>query len=102
MPIGNSSEWGLLDDIVSEHRTLLIEDRLILNPHDQDTFALTAHMSIPLQARNNSEWRINGKVISTGTEVRFTPTRIGSYEISAYDITSNTTEYITINITNPQ
>lgn len=102
IPIGTSEEWGLADDIVSEHESLLLENRLILSPHDGDTFEYTENTVIPLTSRVPVVWSINGKELSESEGTNFAPHALGGYEIRAYDKATNQTEYLQIVITATQ
>jgi len=98
IPIGLSEEWGLPDDVVDEHRSLLLEDRLVTSPHAHDTFELTRNTVIPLRARTPVTWKVNGNILATSAETTFSPHEVGAYEISATDAVRAKTEYIEISI----
>lgn len=100
MTIENSDEWGLRGDPVAAHRELLLGSNLILTPHTDDTFILTPNISIPLRSRTEATWTANGQLMGTGTEVSFSPTKIGSYELHA--ATDTQSEYLQVHITQPE
>jgi membrane peptidoglycan carboxypeptidase len=96
--IEGNDEWGARGDIVSEHRYLLQEDNLILSIHNGDTFELGRNLSIPLKARKEVLWKINGTDFATGNEVTFQPTSSGRYEITAFAVDTEKREIITITV----
>ncbi len=97
--IETSDEWTIKGDVISDHRTLLQDNDLILSIHNGDTFELRKDISIPLQARTEVTWTINGENFDAARETIFNPTDSGLYEISAYDADSKEREIITIEIT---
>ena len=97
--INNNDEWAIKGDIISEHQDLLQDNNLILSIHSGDTFELREDMSIPLRARKEVVWTIDGENFGTHKETNFNPKDSGLYEISAYDVDSNEREIITIRIT---
>lgn len=101
VPIRDSLEWGLPDDIVEDHETLLLEDRLILTPHEGDTFELTEKTTIPFQARVSAQWSVNGTSLGESNTMDFKPSKPGNYEISATDSATGKIEYIQIKIIDP-
>lgn len=98
IPIGLSDEWGLLDDIQSEHETLLQETNLITSIHDGDVFEYKTHTAIPLKAKTDVLWKVNGTELGNGREVIWNPTRIGKYEIEAFETSLRTREIVTVEI----
>ncbi len=102
IPFGATLEWGLPDDVVSEHELLLLENHLILSPHEGDTFEYTENTVIPLKSRVLVVWSINGNEITESQDTNFTPEALGGYEVRAYDRVSNQTEYLQISVTLPQ
>jgi membrane carboxypeptidase/penicillin-binding protein PbpC len=101
-PIKNSEEWGLKDDMVLKHQTLLLEDSLILSPYEHDTFELFMGGTIPLRGSKELEWSVNGEVIGLVKDTEFKPTYAGNYEIMAVDKNSSTREIIQISVINSQ
>lgn len=100
--IDDNAEWGLPDDVVSEHRNLLQEDNLILSIHEGDKFELAKEMVIPLKARRPVTWSVNGAFIDTAIETSFHATELGSYEVSAFEEETKTREILIIEITSPE
>jgi membrane carboxypeptidase/penicillin-binding protein PbpC len=96
--IENSDEWTIKGDVIAEHRTLLQDDNIILSIHSGDTFELKPDTAIPLQARVEVTWTVNGEDVGTATAVTFTPTESGTYEIAAYSATTNEREIVTIQV----
>ncbi len=102
IPMHQSLEWGLEDEVPSNHENLLLDTRLITKPHDGDTFEYTRDTVIPLESRTPVTWSINGTILEANTpSARFTPETTGRYEISATDAVTGQTEYVRITI-NPQ
>lgn len=101
IPLNDSYEWGLPDDIVSKHQNILLEENLILNPHEGDVFEWTENLTIPLQARQKVSWTVDGKNIGTGTEVSFSPDQLGELEIQALTETGER-EIITLKVILPE
>lgn len=99
--IGLTNEWGLSDDIVSEHRDLLLKNNLILSLHDGDTFERVPGVDtyIPLKARKEVVWQIDGTQYARGTEASFTPSEARGYEVAAYDEEQGILERVMITVT---
>jgi membrane peptidoglycan carboxypeptidase len=102
IPIGISDEWGLRGDVVDEHQNLLLGNELILSLHEGDTFELTPNTTIPLRARTEVTWTINGEFHEVAQETNFTPLKLGNYEIAAYNEAENRREIITVHITSQE
>ena len=73
--------YGLPDDDVETLKNLLIDDTLILSPHNGDTYFLTEGMCIPLKSSKEVEWIIDG---SAHIENTWCPKSKGVYSIRAY------------------
>ncbi len=99
--IDGNDEWGLQGDIITDHRTLLQEHNLILSIHEGDVFEQTTNLTIPLRARTDVTWTIDGTVYQTAQETSFTPREACQYEIIATDNTGMR-EIVTIKITQPE
>jgi len=80
---GNTQEWGLADDQIKKHRTLLKDTRLIKNPHHNDTFGFMPEGTIPLLATEKVDWLVNNEPLTTSKEAYFTPPHPGTYIITA-------------------
>lgn len=101
-PATNENDWGLPDDIIAEHRTLLLEDQLIKNPHPGDLFEFFPDSTIPLIShRENLRWTVNGENVGEGQEVSFRPTHSGNYEIVGQSENSDRREIIHISVIPP-
>jgi penicillin-binding protein 1C len=100
--IGNNNEWIIQGDVISEHRYLLEDNNLILSIHNNDIFELSRETTIPLKARKEVAWSVDGKNIGTHKETTFTPKQVGTYEIIALDEDSKEREILTIKITTPE
>ncbi len=101
-PIDNSNEWGLIDDEVKAHRTLLLGDNIILSPYENDSFEFFEGMTLPLKGAKLVEWFVNGQSIGTIKDVEFSPSTAGTYEIMALDQESNRREIVQVSIIEPQ
>jgi len=101
-PIGRSDEWTIRGDTIADHRTLLKDDQLILSVHSGDTFALQADTSIPLRARVEVEWTIDGERLGVANELNFQPEETGQYEVTAFHAPSGDREIITIQVVNQE
>ena len=78
-----SLAYGLYGDDYSEHVNLLLDDRLIINPHDGDIFLLEEGMGIPLKSGNKVEWHIDEVFFEYGNEAVFLPVEARTYKIKA-------------------
>lgn len=83
--VDGNEEWGIVGDVLSEHQNLLIEDNLILSPHEGDVFEFGQDLTIPLQARKDVQWSVNGQKYETKSESSFVPYGVGTYEIQAQE-----------------
>lgn len=81
--IGNSLDFGLNDDVVSEHSNLMQDNRIILYPHNEDMILLENLTSVPLRASEKVSWYISGVYIGEGEEWDFSPSATGVYQIKA-------------------
>lgn len=97
-PTSDGIDYGLPNDDFEKNKNLLIEDNLILNPHDGDTFLLEKNTRIPLKAREGVTWKVNETFLGRGEELIFTPDKIGRYTIEA--MAKDKTESIKIFIEN--
>ena len=68
---------------MAEHESFLLDDTLILSPHDKDTFLLSPRSSIPLKAKNDATWFVDRKRLGEGKTMDFSPLTSGTYEIEA-------------------
>ena len=75
--------YGLHGDDYSEHVNLLLDDKLIINPHDGDIFLLEDGMGIPLKSGREVEWYIDGVFFEQVSEMVFSPVKAGAYTIKA-------------------
>ncbi len=85
--INNNIDYGLPDDVVSQHTNVLLnqDTDLITSPHADDTILLEAGTSIPLRSPQNVTWYSNDTPIGQGTESHLTPSAVGNYTIKATD-----------------
>jgi len=77
--------YGQNNDNFEERKNILlnIDTEIIRTPHDQDHFLLTPDMEIPLRAKMEVEWFLNGISLGTSEEKSFSPTEARQYEIRA-------------------
>lgn len=101
-PIKNSNEWGLKEDKIEEHQMLLLQNNLILNPHDNDSFQFFPGMTLPLKASKTVEWSVNGTILGSDTNFVFHPKASANYEIVATNKETGDREIIQISIVNPE
>ncbi|NIA18415.1 MAG: hypothetical protein GWO79_00880 [Actinobacteria bacterium] len=87
-------EYGLAGDNYQEYKKLLLDDKNILNPHDNDIFFLEEDTIIPLRSKENSFWYINGELAGEGKEYLFKPDEAGEIKIKA--VFNNSSEEIKI------
>lgn len=82
-PTEEGIDYGFSSDNFEKNKNLLLGNNLILNPHDGDTFLLEKNTAIPLKARKDAEWKINGAPWGNGQELIFAPQEVGEYVIEA-------------------
>lgn len=78
-----SVQYGLPSDSPMEHLNLLLDQSLILSPHDGDTFSFAPGMKIFLKAHKEVKWYVNGPLIGEGVSATFSPESAGQFEITA-------------------
>lgn len=82
-------QYGLKGDDYEKYKNLMLENGLILSPHNGDVFQWEEGMVIPLRAREEVVWRVTeigedkGEGIGKGTELMWEPTQAGEYVIEA-------------------
>jgi membrane carboxypeptidase/penicillin-binding protein PbpC len=81
--INGSMDFGLVNDVVTEHKNLLPDTDLILSPQEGDTFLQEAHTTIPLISQQSVSWYVNGELAGTGPRATFTPSSPDEYIIKA-------------------
>lgn len=96
--IGNSLDYALLDDVVSEHQNVIVDSGIITSPHNNDTIQLEPNTVIPLIANEEVDWYVDNKLLGRGLKVYFTPISTGKYQIKA--IGRNNSETISLQIIN--
>lgn len=94
----NNIVYGLKGDDFKNYKNLLENNNLILNPHNEDTFLFEKNMQIPLKARDETEWLVNGEPVGNGRETIFQPQTTGKYKIES--ITEDKKEEVIIYIEN--
>ncbi len=75
-------EYGLPNDNYAAVRKLLLDNALILEPHDGDVFAESPGATIPLHSREEAAWYVDGQTIGTGRDLSWKPSE-GSHQIVA-------------------
>lgn len=81
--IDGSIDFGLPNDVVKDHRTLLRDDSLITAPLDGDTFLKETRTTVPLISPEAVSWYANGAYIGDGARAYFSPPQTGDYIIRA-------------------
>lgn len=76
-------ESGLSRDDYEKNKNILLDNQLILKPHNNDIFLLNEDAKIILQSQENAEWLVDGKIIGQGKKQIFSPQKIGKYKITA-------------------
>lgn len=97
-----SVEYGLEGDDYEKQKIMLIEDKLIINPHDKDTFLLEKNTQIRLKSKEESKWYVNNEMVGSGKEIIFTPQEIGNNKIEAISLESDKKELLVIYIEKEQ
>jgi membrane carboxypeptidase/penicillin-binding protein PbpC len=92
----NGVEFGLAnDDFEKSENIIESKDKtLITNPHDNDVFLFTPDTEIALEAKENTDWTINGQSYGSGQKIFFKPKEKGSYKITASS--KSQTETVTV------
>jgi len=85
---GENISYGLSYDNFEKYKNLLKDDSIILNPHNNDEFLLEKNTQIPLKARTNTKWLINGNFLTEDKEALFIPEATGAYTIKAIEAES--------------
>lgn len=80
-----SLEYGLGGDDWASARVLLNDDKLILSPHQGDTFLLENKTRIPLKAKKDVEWFINDTLFGKGNNIDWYLPKKGTWRILAKD-----------------
>lgn len=96
----NSLEWGLKTDVPDIFRTILLDEKLIHFPHNNDVYMLSDTTKIQLRSKSDVQWYVDDQYIATGLQAGWQPYTTGSFEVVAID-SKNTTrkEKITIHLT---
>lgn len=98
----NSVEYGLEGDDYEKQKMMLMKDKLIISPHDKDTFLLERNTQIPLRSEEESKWYINDELLGSGKEIIFVPQNYGIYKIEAASVKSERKESISIRLEKDQ
>jgi len=81
--IDGSLEYGLPTDKIEDHRNLMMEDALILSPHNKDIFLFEKNMQILLKSKKEVKWYIDNELVKTSKKYLFFPQSPGTYVIKA-------------------
>jgi len=92
-------EYGLPNDKYDLARNLISDEVTILEPHDGDVFSAEPGATVPLRARENVTWNIDGAVIGRGDRIAWTPS-IGTHRIVA-ETAQGQRESVTVTVTAP-
>lgn len=100
---GNSLEYGLGGDDYEFARNVLLDrdNALITHPHDNDVFLFSDGMTIPLEARQDAAWYVNGVYEGQGRHHSWKPKAAGQYEIAA-SASAGKNEAVTVRIDEKQ
>ncbi len=80
----NSLEWGLLGDNIEIKRYLLLDKKLILEPHDLDVYSLEHTTAIPFRASEDVNWYLDdNEYIGSGRKIDWRPQQPGTFPITA-------------------
>lgn len=79
----NIIEYGLIKDNYEFSKNLLLDDYLIVTPHNNDSFELQKNNKIILKAKFKVDWFINGTFVSNNNEYIWEPIKKGQYIIKA-------------------
>jgi membrane carboxypeptidase/penicillin-binding protein PbpC len=92
-------EYGLPGDDYAAVRNLTLDNNLILEPHDGDVFVAESGTTIPLTAREDATWYVDGIDVAESSSTVWNPT-IGKHHITA-QAAQGQKESLTITITAP-
>jgi len=95
-------EYGLAGDDYEKQKMMLMKDKLIVSPHDKDTFLFEKNTQIPLRSGEESKWYINDEFLGSGKEIVFIPQNYGIYRIEAASIENGRKESISIHLEKDQ
>jgi membrane carboxypeptidase/penicillin-binding protein PbpC len=76
-------EYGLADDDYDAQKELLLEDVLILFPHDGDEVLFEEGMEVVLEASKEVKWYVDGEFLDEGSEALLKPDSPDEYKIKA-------------------
>jgi len=76
-------EYGLVGDDYEKNLNLLLDNKLITNPHNDDIFLLENDTEIILQANKDVKWFVDNDFLGSGEKVIFRPKEIKEYKIKA-------------------
>jgi len=79
----NAIVYGLPDDQYTTYQNLLTENVIILEPYNNDSFLFESSTQIPLRAKEEVTWQINGEISEINKEMVFRPHAPGLYTIEA-------------------
>ncbi|MFC1810272.1 transglycosylase domain-containing protein [Patescibacteria group bacterium] len=82
---GETIEFGLALDDYDEIKNLMIDESLIVYPHDNDEYLYVEGMEITLRSNEEVKWQVNDEEIGTGKVVQYYPLEEGYYSIEALD-----------------
>jgi len=87
----------LAGDNYEQSKNILIQNdrRLIIKPHDGDTYQLESNTRVALRSSQPAAWQVNGQDAGYGGEIIYTPESAGTYLITAVGGGKN--ESVTIN-----
>lgn len=83
--IRETIEFGLPLDDYDEIKNLMIDESLIVYPHNGDEYLYVEGMEITLRSNKEVEWQVNNEIIGTGKVSQYYPLKEGYYSIEALD-----------------
>ena len=67
--VDGALSFGLPDDVIEDHRNLLLSDSLILSPHDGDVMLGEAGAEIVFKASADVVWLLDGAGVGEGSDI---------------------------------
>lgn len=93
---GDGINYGLEGDDTEKAKNILLENTLILSPHDGDVFTYIKGMVVPLRARGTVRWYVNGEAIGEGDEILWNPSKASAYRVTARN--NDREEFVSVSI----
>ena len=81
--ISGTLEYGFPGDAYDVSRGILLENRLLLLPHDADTYLFGSTTAVPFKASGRVRWSVDGIFAGEGEALSWRPPSPGTYMIKA-------------------